>query len=170
MLEKILDQNIQSGTSFDKRYLSELANHEKMGPNVPLVYIFSLGPKENDIYYPKGIGKTVYIGETKRELGSGNRFKSHISSSLSEGLSTQINHTLSVYYHQGRELNLRVFVVTNGDSTKSVERILLRSHLHTFGANPMGQGGTGKQNSPKEILRHYSENVDLFKKLRGLYH
>lgn len=162
MLKKIIELNIKKGTDKDKRLLSALSDHKDMGPKVPIVYIFSLGQYEEKINYPKEPGSVVYIGETMRDHGSGLRFKSHISKSLTEGLSTQINHTLSVYYHLDRELNLKVFEVTNEESTKAVEKKLLQSHWHRFGANPIGQGGTGKTNCPKEIQRFFLENENTY--------
>jgi hypothetical protein len=99
MLQKLIELNIKLGTEKDKRALSALSNHKEMGANIPIV--FSLGESETSTNYPKESGKVVYIGETEREHGSGQRFKSHSSKNLIEGLSTQINHPLSVYYHLG---------------------------------------------------------------------
>ena len=161
MLKQIFASPIQLGTAADRRTLLDLANHEDMGPNAQLVYIYTLGVREPQINYPLALGRTVYIGETKRETGAGIRFGGHISTSLTEGLSTLINHTLSVYYYSGRALELRVFRVTDGRTTKKAERVLLRAHLHGFGAYPIAQGASGKNNTPCEVSRLYGEEMEL---------
>lgn len=168
MLFEIFNSPIQRDTKFDRLFLNTLAKHHEMGSRAQLVYIYSLGAGEPDIPYPKIPGRTIYIGETQRETGAGLRFRGHISTSLTAGLSTLINHTLSVYYHMGRALHLRVFKVTDGRSTKEAERILLRTHLHVFGASPLGQGGTGKDNTPCEVSRLYLEQQDLHKRCAAL--
>lgn len=140
-----------------------------MGVDAPLVYIYSLAPNEASIPYPKGLGRTIYIGETQRKTGSWRRFPAHFSASLTDGLSTLINHTLSIYYHAGTALHFRVFKVTDGRPTTAAERIMLRAHLHAFGAYPLGQGGTGKDNAPKEVSRLFLEQSELHNYWVGLF-
>lgn len=169
MISQIFEARIQQDTSFDRAALNSLAKHPEMGANSPLVYIYSLTPDAPFIPYPKGPGRTVYIGETQRETGSWRRFPAHFSASLTEGLSTLINHTLSIYYHAGTALHLRIFKVTDGRATTEAERILLRAHLHSFGAYPLGQGGTGKDNTPSEISRLFLEQEDLHQHCARLF-
>ena len=161
MFSRIFEATIQRGTASDRTVLDGLVHHTAMGSKAQLVYVYSLGPDEPSIPYPNRPGKVVYIGETQRETGAGRRFRGHISSSLTSGLSTNINHTLSAYYHSGRQLHLQVFSVTNGRTTKAVERIMLRTHLHNFGAYPLGQGSTGRDNTPVEVSRLYTEEPHL---------
>ena len=160
MISLAFEDTVKKGTRFDRGALRSLAKHPDMGPNAPLVYIYSLSSSEPAIPYPKAQGRTIYIGETQRETGSWQRFPAHFSASLSGGLSTLISHTLSVYYHCGHALTLRIFKVAEGWSTKDAERVLLRSYLHAFGAYPLGQGGTGKSNTPSEVARLFSEQQD----------
>lgn len=124
MLLEVLTSPVQRNTECDRAFLNTLAHHAEMGSRAQLVYIYSLGAGEPDIPYPRASGRTVYIGETQRQTGAGLRFRGHISTSLTEGLSTLINHALSVYYHLARALHLRVFKVTDGRSTKEAERVL----------------------------------------------
>ena len=168
MLIEIFNSPIQRDTQFDRRFLNTLASHQEMGSRAQLVYVYSLGIGEPDIPYPKAPGRTIYIGETQRKTGAGLRFRGHISTSLTEGLSTLINHTLSVYYHMGRALHLRIFKVTDGRSTKDAERVMLRTHFYGFGASPLGQGGTGKDNTPCEVSRLFLEQQELHKHCAGL--
>ena len=138
--------------------------------NIRLLFTFTRWPIQNlSCRIREGPGRTVYIGETCRETGSWRRFPAHFSPSLEEGLSTLINHTLSTYYHSGTALNLRVFRVLDGRSTKEAERIMLRAHLHAFGAYPLGQGGTGKDNTPKEVSRLFSEQRELHESCLELF-
>lgn len=162
MIEKVFQSEIKLGTAQDRRTLLGLAKHSDMGSNAQLVYIFSLGVNEPLIPYPKEAGRVVYIGETKRQTGAGKRFGGHISPSLTEGLSTLTNHTLSVYYHMGKTLFLRVFKVTDGRRPAEAERVLLRAHLYKYGALPIAQGTSGRDNTPKEILRVYNEEQGLY--------
>jgi hypothetical protein len=161
MLQEVFSSPVQRGTEFDRRFLNTLSRHAEMGALAQLVYIYSLGAGEPEIPYPKAKGRTIYIGETKRRTGAGLRFRGHISTSLTEGLSTLINHTVSVYYHMGRALHLRVLKVTDGRTTKEAERVLLRAHLHMFGSSPLGQGGTGKDNTPCEVARQFLADHDI---------
>lgn len=169
MIEQIFETTIQSGTSFDRSALNGLSTHPQMGVGAPLVYIYSLAPGEPSIPYPRRPGQTIYIGETQRDTGSWRRFPAHFSGSLTGGLSTLINHTLSVYYHTGKALNLRVFNVMDGRATTDAERVMLRAHLYAFGAYPLGQGGTGKSNTPREVSRLFTEQQDLHDLCVGLY-
>jgi len=140
-----------------------------MGKNSPLVYIYSLAASEPSVPYPKRPGRTIYIGETNRDTGSWQRFPAHFSPKPQQGLSTLINHTLSTYYHAGTPLDLRVFKVVGGKTTKEVERIMLRSHLYAFGAYPLGQGGTGKDNTPEEVYRLYLEQREVHESFVELF-
>lgn len=169
MISPVFERTIKHGTSFDRAALNSLATHSEMGANAPLVYIYSLAHGEPSIPYPRGAGRTIYIGETQRETGSWRRFPAHFSASLTGGLSTLINHTLSVYYHSGRALHLRVFKVTDGRATDEAERVMLRAHLHTFGAYPLGQGGTGKSNTPSEVSRLFLEQEELYSRCAELF-
>ena len=161
MISLAFEQTIQDGTQFNRTALRTLSKHPDMGVSAPLVYIYTLSPSEPAIPYPRAPGRTIYIGETQRDTGSWQRFPAHFSGSLSSGLSTLINHTLSVYYHSGRAMKLRIFMVADGVTTKDAERVLLRAHLHAFGAYPLGQGGTGKSNTPSEVARLFSEQENI---------
>lgn len=170
MITQILQTRVQKRTGEDRAALSAVVSrHLEMGKNSPLVYIYSLANSEPFVPYPKGPGRTVYIGETCRETGSWRRFPAHFSPSPEKGLSTLINHTLSTYYHSGTALNLRIFKVIDGRSTKDAERIMLRAHLHTFGAYPLGQGGTGKDNTPKEVSRLFLDQRELHESCSELF-
>ncbi|KAF2391712.1 hypothetical protein [Pseudomonas frederiksbergensis] len=161
MITLLFECIIKKGTSCDRAFLNSLAKNPLMGNDAPLVYIYALGSTEPSIPYPKAIGRTIYIGETQRKSGSWRRFPAHFSGSLTGGVSTQINHTLSIYYHAGVALHLRIFKVNDGHATTEAERVLLRSHLHTFGAYPLGQGGTGKSNTPSEVSRLFIAQKEL---------
>jgi len=162
MITQILQVRVHKETDEDRAALSSaVSTNPEMGANSPLVYIYSLTDSAPCVPYPRGPGRTIYIGETCRETGSWRRFPAHFSPSPEEGLSTLINHTLSTYYHSGEALDLRIFKVNDGRSTKEAERIMLRAHLHRFGACPLGQGGTGKDNTPKEVSRLFSEQREL---------
>ena len=163
MLQEIFSSPLQRDTSFDRRSINTLAKHKEMGASAQLVYVYSLGSGEPDIPYPKKPGRTIYIGQTKRKTGAHLRFRGHISTSLTAGKSTLINHALSVYYHLGRALHLRIFKVTDGRSTAEAESVLLRSHLHLFGSSPLGQGGSGKANTPCEVSRVFGEQENTHK-------
>jgi hypothetical protein len=168
-LSQIFEETIQRGTSFDRSALRQLAAHPQMGANAPLVYIYSLAPDAPSIPYPKRPGRTVYIGETQRETGSWQRFPAHFSASLTDGLSTLINHTLSIYYHAGTALRLKIFRVIDGRPTPAAERIILTAHLHAFGAYPLGQGGTGRANTPKEVTSRFLGHEELHTYCVGLF-
>jgi len=170
MITQILQIKVQKETHEDRAALSSaVSKNPDMGKNSPLVYIYSLLDSEPFVPYPRGPGRTIYIGETCRKTGSWRRFPAHFSPSQEEGLSTLINHTLSTYYHSGIALDLRVFKVNDGRSTKEAEKIMLRAHLHTFGAYPLGQGGTGKDNTPKEVSRVFSEQRELHESCSELF-
>ncbi len=169
MIEQIYKTTIQLGAENDRKTLLGLSNHQEMGANAQLVYIYALPNSEPAIPYPLGPGRTVYIGETKRKTGAGKRFGGHISKSLTEGLSTLINHTLSVYYHHGTPLHLCVFRINDGRSTSDAERVLLRSHLHKYGAYPIAQGASGRDNTPCEVRRMYESEKALHDKCIKLF-
>lgn len=169
MIEQIYKNTIKIRTENDRKVLLGLVNHSEMGPNAQLVYIYSLAQNESAIPYPLNPGRTVYIGETKRQTGAGKRFGGHISPSLSQGKRTLINHALSVYYHTGKALTLRVFRVTDGRATADAERILLRSHLHNFGAYPIAQGASGGNNTPYEVTRLYEAEKELHESCMKLF-
>lgn len=162
MLAEIYSETIARDTAKDRKALQALAKHTDMGSRVPLVYIYSLAASSQDIPYPRRGGRVVYIGETQRETGSGKRFGHHVSSSLTEGLSTLINHTLSVYYHSGVALRLQIFRVTDGRTTKDAERVLLNCHLLHYGAYPMGQGTSGGDNTPRQVAQRYEKDRELW--------
>jgi hypothetical protein len=161
MITKIFEEKFQKDAAANRFTVSKrLSDHAQMGVNVPLVYIYSLVGKRK-INYPRKDGKSIYIGETCRQNGSWRRFQPHISKSLAEGLNTQINHSLSIYYHTGEKLNLRIFAVNEGYCRKDIERVLLRSHLWKFGALPIGQGGTGRSNTPQVVMELVNEREQL---------
>lgn len=162
MLVQIYSETIARNTAKDRSTLQALAKHADMGSRAQLVYIYSLTGSSQEIPYPRCSGRVVYIGETQRETGAGKRFGQHISSSLTEGLSTLINHTLSVYYHSGISLRLQVFRVTDGRTTKNAERVLLNCHLLHYGAYPMGQGTSGGDNTPCQIAKRYEQDRELW--------
>lgn len=162
MLVEIYSETIARDTVKDRKALQALAKHAEMGSRAQLVYIYSLTDSSHEIPYPRRGGRVVYIGETQRETGAGKRFGHHVSSSLTEGLSTLINHTLSVYYHSGVPLRLQVFRVTDGRTTKSAERVLLNCHLLHYGAYPMGQGTSGGDNTPRQIAQRYEQDRELW--------
>lgn len=162
MLDEIYSETIARNTANDRKALQALSKHSDMGSHAQLVYIYSLTDSSQEIPYPRTGGRVVYIGETQRGTGAGKRFGHHISSSLTEGLSTLINHTLSVYYHSGVALRLRIFRVTDGRTTKSAERVLLNCHLLHYGACPIGQGSSGGYNTPRQVAERYELDRKLW--------
>ena len=152
MLQQIFASRIQLGTEQDVRVLKGLQRHKKMGGGAQLVYIYSLDKSVPPIAYPRMAGRTIYIGHTKRETGAGRRFV-HVSKSLTEGFSTLINHAVSVYYHLATPFYVRVFTTPEGQLAKDAESMLLRAHMHTYGATPIGQGGGGRLNTPAAVHR-----------------
>jgi hypothetical protein len=154
-LRLIEDIVFQEGSESDRGALSAFRNHVEMSAGSHCVYIFSLA--DSQIPYPSQPGSVIYIGEAGRTVApSGGRFTGHISKSLTIGNNYTLNRTVSVYYHGGHKLRLRIFRLDSCEtaaSRKAVERRLIAAHVARFGAQPMGQGTTGPSYTPKAISR-----------------
>jgi hypothetical protein len=158
VLEKVFDQVIQIETAEDRNTLVKLVSHEKMGANAKLVYIYSIPENEAPFSYPKADGRAIYIGETMRQDASGKRFGMHLAKSENFGTTSNINHTLTYMYYSNKKLRLRIYHVVSESSTKEAEEILLKYHLGKFAALPLGQGGSGKPNTPEMVTSFLSKN------------
>ena len=145
----------QEGSRSDRAALSAFRNHVELSAGTHCVYIFSLA--ELQIPYPSQPGSVIYIGEAGRTVGpSGGRFAGHISKSLTIGNNYTLNRTVSVYYHGGHKLQLRIFKLDSCETAagrRTVEGRLIAAHVARFGAQPMGQGTTGPSYTPKAISR-----------------
>lgn len=147
----IFDKNIQKNSqlnrdtllSLGKQTINGIPNPNYIGSNVNVIYIYSI--VDVDIPYPKNTGKTLYIGEAKRADSTGIRFSQHISYSELQGLNSNVNYTLNIYYWQGHTINLKIYDI--GDVTDSertdYESLLIKCHVKKYGATPIAQGTSG---------------------------
>lgn len=163
VMRLVVNSIFQHGSDSDKAVLSTLLTHADLVAGAHCVYVYSL--VDSKIMYPNKAGSVIYIGEACRaKEPSGKRFTGHISKSLTEGNNYTTNHSLTVYYYAEHKLRLQVYRLdackTEADR-KSKERKLITAHVKLFGAQPIGQGTTGSNYTPKAIsnLELISEEI-----------
>lgn len=149
----IEDMTFQYGSERDKTALNALRPHPELLAGSHCVYVYSLC--DSEIAYPNEAGRIIYIGEASRtNEPSGVRFAGHISKSLTEGNNYTTNHTVTAYYYGRHKLRLQIYRLdaceTNADR-KSMEKRLIAGHVKRFGSQPIGQGTTGPNYTPKAI-------------------
>lgn len=141
--------------------LLELSRNSELKENIPLVYIYYL---ENDsVNYPKGKSKIVYIGEALRSNEpSGKRFSQHIGTSLNTGGDSGSNLVLTQYFFTNQILNLLIFKVDSG-LNKLIEKVLIYSHIDSYGAPPIAQGSIPKSGSNSKSISAIFSEIESFK-------
>ncbi|WP_291570849.1 hypothetical protein [Clostridium sp. UBA4548] len=148
LLDKVIELNScndrDSLLSLGKKNIKKVANPFYIGPNLNVIYIYSL--VDITIPYPKKNGKVLYIGEAKRADATGKRFSQHISNSSSTGSNNNGNYCLNCYYWGGYKLNLKIYDIGNitKSQRKDYESFLIKCHVKKYGSTPIAQGTSGK--------------------------
>lgn len=152
-MRAIVDLTFQYGSNSDKIALNELGNHAELVTGAHCVYVYSLA--DSEIQYPKETGSIIYIGEACRaNEPTGKRFAGHISKSPTKGNNFTTNHTVTYYYYAKQKLRLHIYRLDDCKTDaerKSTEKRLIVGHVKRFGAQPLGQGTTGSNYTPKAI-------------------
>ena len=149
----------------DRTELLELSRNPELKENTPLVYIYYL---ENDsVNYPKGKSKIVYIGEALRtNEPSCKRFSQHLGTSLNTGGDSGSNLVLTQYFYTNQILNLLIFKV-DPFMNKLIEKVLIYSHIDSYGAPPIAQGSTPKSGSNSKSISAIFSEIEDFKNTYG---
>lgn len=147
-MKLLFDKDIQKESNFNrdtllslsKKKIKKIPNVNYIGPNINVIYIYSL--VDVDIPYPKKKGKVIYIGEANRSDSTGKRFSQHISFDEFNGANSNVNYCLNSYYWNGFKINLKIYDMGNvtDNERKEYEQLLINCHVQKYGTKPIAQG------------------------------